>query len=271
LEQARLVLAFSDQRRFPLEPGGLLFPTKQLVPAAFLPERRFSMVVEPLYFHAEPIGFVLFEIGPLDGSVYEVLHAQISSALKGALLFREAQGQKRQLIESQAILKELSIRDPLTGLHNRRYLEEVLNREIQQALDLQRSLGVIMIDIDHFKRFNDRYGHVAGDALLRQLSATFRNHIRGSDIACRFGGEEFVLVLPDASAEVTRERAEFLCKAARGLRVDVEGQDAAMITLSLGVAVAPDHGACSEDLLKAADAAMYRAKDSGRDRVAVAA
>ena len=117
----------------PLEPDGILFPTRQLIPESLLPDSRFSLMVEPLYFQQEQIGFVLFEIGPLDGSVYEVLRAQISSALKGALLFREVQGQQRKLAESEAQLKELSIRDPLTGLYNRRFLEETLEREIRKS------------------------------------------------------------------------------------------------------------------------------------------
>ncbi len=271
LEQARLVLAFSGNRRIPLEPGGILFPTRQLIPEMLLPERRFSLMVEPLYFQQEQIGFVLFEIGPLDGSVYEVLRAQISSALKGALLFREVQGQQRKLAESEALLKELSIRDSLTGLYNRRFLEETLEREIHKHTRNRVSLGMIMIDIDHFKRFNDLYGHATGDELLRQLGALFLSHIRGSDVACRFGGEEFVIILPEASLETTRERAEYLRQITRQILVYYQGLVVEMVTLSLGVAAFPLHGLSGKALLKAADAALYRAKDEGRDRVVIAA
>ena len=174
------------------------------------------------------------------------------------------------MAESEALLKELSIRDVLTGLFNRRYLEETLAREINRSARKELALGVMMIDIDHFKHFNDRYGHAAGDELLRQLGAALRAHVRGSDVACRYGGEEFILVLPESSLEVTLKRAEQLLEVVRRLQVNYEGQPVGRVTISVGVAVTPDHGATSEAVLKAADAALYRAKDEGRDRVVVA-
>jgi diguanylate cyclase (GGDEF)-like protein len=270
LDSARMVLAFSQNRRMPLPPDGILYPTRQLIPESLLPDSRFSLMVEPLYFQREPIGFALFGIGPLDGSVYEVLRAQISSALKGALLFREVQGQQRRLAESEAQLKELSIRDPLTGLYNRRFLEETLEREIHKSERSQHSLGMIMIDIDHFKRFNDLYGHATGDELLRQLGALLIRYIRGSDAACRFGGEEFVIILPEATLAATQERAEFLRHITSQIQVFYQELAVEMVTLSLGVAAFPLHGANGQALLKAADTALYRAKNEGRDRVIVA-
>lgn len=269
LANARLVLACAEGKRLPLEPGGLSYPTRQLVPENLLPENRFSLVAEALHFQQEQIGVVLFEIGAQDGVVYEVLRAQISSALKGALLFREVQDQKHQLAESEARLKELSIRDPLTGLHNRRFLEEAMAQELLKGCQQQLTLGVIMIDIDHFKRFNDLYGHATGDELLRQLGKLFLSHVRGSDVACRYGGEEFVIVLPEASLETTRQRAEFLRQAANQILVYYNTLMVGRITLSLGIAVYPQHGVDSATLLKAADNALYRAKDEGRNRVVV--
>ena len=127
-----------------------------------------------------------------------------------------------------------------------------------------------MIDIDHFKLFNDRYGHATGDEMLRQLGAAFLRMIRGSDVACRYGGEEFILVLPEATLEVIRQRAEQVRLEVRRLRVEFEGQPVEQITISLGIAVSPLHGVTTETLLKAADDALYRAKNEGRDRVVVA-
>lgn len=167
-------------------------------------------------------------------------------------------------------LQQQSIRDTLTGLYNRRYVEETLARELRRAERMQRSLGVIMFDIDHFKDFNDTFGHDAGDALLRALGTMLREGIRGEDIPCRYGGEEFVLILPEATLEVTRERARALGDAVRHL--DVRHRDRALgaITLSVGVAASPQHGRTMEVLLRAADGALYRAKQNGRARIEIA-
>ena len=167
-------------------------------------------------------------------------------------------------------LREQSIRDSLTGLFNRRYMEETLKREISRVTRHLHPLGIIMIDIDHFKRFNDTHGHAAGDALLSELGRFLQSHIRGEDVACRYGGEEFILIMPDASLEAARQRAELLRQEANGLRVRDAAQTHEGITLSIGVAVFPQHGRTMETVLLAADAALYRAKQEGRDQVAVA-
>ena len=174
------------------------------------------------------------------------------------------------LLQSQALLREQSVRDHLTGLFNRRYMEETLERELLRAARKQLSLGIIMLDVDEFKHFNDTYGHAAGDLILRELGSLLLRQVRGEDIACRSGGDEFILILPDASREVTRERAERICAYARQLHLQFEEQSLAAIGLSLGVAVFPEHGAASTGILRAADAALYRAKHEGRDRVIVA-
>ena len=116
------------------------------------------------------------------------------------------------LLKSEALLREQSVRDHLTGLFNRRYMEETLERELLRASRKQLSLGIIMLDVDDFKRFNDTYGHAAGDAILRELGSLLLEHVRGEDIACRYGGDEFIIVLPDASREVTRKRAELIAR-----------------------------------------------------------
>lgn len=167
-------------------------------------------------------------------------------------------------------LRGQAIRDPLTGLFNRRYMEETLERELRWAERRERPLAVIVLDIDHFKPFNDRFGHEAGDGLLRELAILLKTNSRAGDIACRYGGEEFVLILPDASLDNARRRAAQIMEAARNLRVFHRDQALDPITLSLGVAAFPEHGRSGEALLRTADAALYQAKAAGRDRVIVA-
>jgi diguanylate cyclase (GGDEF)-like protein len=155
----------------------------------------------------------------------------------------------------------------LTGLFNRRYLEETLERELLRASRKHLSLGIIMLDVDNFKQFNDTWGHVAGDVILRELGNLFMKHVRGEDVACRYGGDEFMIILPDVSREITRERAERLCEHTRYINIQFDGQILGAITLSLGVVVFPEDGSTSTVILKAADAALYRAKHEGRNRV----
>jgi diguanylate cyclase (GGDEF)-like protein/PAS domain S-box-containing protein len=174
------------------------------------------------------------------------------------------------LLESQKLLREQSVRDHLTGLFNRRYMEETLERELLRAARKQLSLGVIMLDVDNLKRFNDTYGHAAGDAILRELGKMLLGHVRGEDIPSRYGGDEFIIVLPDASREVTRERAELLRQNAHHFNIQFEGQTLEPVTLSLGVAVFPEDGSTRAAVLKAVDDALYRAKREGRDRVVLA-
>ena len=121
-------------------------------------------------------------------------------------------------------LREQAIHDSLTGLFNRRYMEETLKRELSRAARKNVPLGIIMLDLDHFKQFNDTFGHSAGDALLRELGVFFQSHIRGEDIACRQGGEEFMLILPEASLDNTRKRAEHLGEEVKHLNVQYRGQ-----------------------------------------------
>ena len=162
-------------------------------------------------------------------------------------------------------LRSQAIRDPLTGLFNRRYLEETMERELNRVKRQETTLGVIMMDLDHFKEYNDTFGHSGGDGLLSALGILLRSQIRGEDIACRYGGEEFLLILPGASLEVALERAESLRQAVKEMHQHQQGLKPT--TLSLGVAVYPTHGDTGLEIIKAADAALYRAKQAGRDRV----
>jgi len=167
-------------------------------------------------------------------------------------------------------LRAQAVRDSLTGLYNRRYMEQALEREILRAARNGRTVGVIMLDLDHFKNFNDSHGHEAGDQLLRVLGDYLLTHVRAEDIACRYGGEEFLVILPEASPAMSRSRAEELWKGVQGLHVNFHGELLRGTTASFGVAVFPGHGTTMAELLRAADTAMYAAKRQGRDRVETA-
>ena len=170
------------------------------------------------------------------------------------------------LAMSEALLREQSVRDHLTGIFNRRYMEETLERELYRAAREHLSIGIMMIDVDDFKRFNDTYGHAAGDEILREFGVLLQEHVRKEDIPCRYGGDEFIVVLPGASLKVTQERAELLRESTHNLPIQFDET----VTISLGIAVFPENGATSEAVLKAADDALYRAKSAGRDRVVIA-
>jgi diguanylate cyclase (GGDEF)-like protein/PAS domain S-box-containing protein len=167
-------------------------------------------------------------------------------------------------------LRAQAVRDPLTGLFNRRYMEETLEREIRRAIRYQRPLGVIMLDIDHFKQFNDTFSYAAGDTLLRELGTVLKNNLRADDVTCRYGGEEFVLILPESSLEDTARRAENLREACKNMQVQHRGQALGLVTISLGVAAYPEHGESAEDLLRAVDTALHSSKSGGRDCVSIA-
>ena len=171
----------------------------------------------------------------------------------------------------QQTLRYQSVRDPLTGLFNRRYMEESIAREFSRVLREGRELGIVMFDIDHFKRLNDTYGHDMGDAVLRQLGKVLLAHVRGEDIACRYGGEEFIVILPGANLEVSRTRAEELRKLIADMNVQWDGRSVGGISVSLGVAGFPQHGKSWQEVIKQADQALYLAKKSGRKQVIVAA
>jgi diguanylate cyclase (GGDEF)-like protein/PAS domain S-box-containing protein len=174
-------------------------------------------------------------------------------------------------LQSREKLRDQSIRDPLTGLFNRRFIEESLERELIRARRKNQSLSVLFLDIDHFKRFNDTFGHDAGDLVLQSFADLLRRFFRGDDVACRWGGEEFAVVLPDSSPYHAAARADSLRREVKNLALRHRGVPLAPITFSVGVAAFPDHGSASTDLFKIADECLYQSKASGRDRTTVGA
>lgn len=167
-------------------------------------------------------------------------------------------------------LRDQSIRDALTGMFNRRYLLETSRREFSRAARAGQSVSILSIDVDHFKKFNDNHGHDAGDTVLRAVADVLKSSFRDEDVPCRFGGEEFVVLLPGATAEAAAQKAEQLRAKIEGLVVRYVDGNLPRITISTGVAAFPDCGDNPPAVLKAADDALYRAKDAGRNRVELA-
>jgi diguanylate cyclase (GGDEF)-like protein/PAS domain S-box-containing protein len=165
----------------------------------------------------------------------------------------------------QEELREQAIHDPLTRLYNRRYLNETLARELVRAGRENNPLSVIISDIDHFKMINDTYGHLVGDKFLVEIASLMKKYARGSDIVCRYGGEEFLLVLPGTTLDSATKRAEEIRQKCAEIILQHEGKDL-KVTMSFGVAIYPDHGKEAEEIIVKADKALYRAKAQGRNR-----
>jgi diguanylate cyclase (GGDEF)-like protein len=177
---------------------------------------------------------------------------------------------ERELTQANRRLLARALRDSLTGLYNRGYLEESLERETSRARRSEQPLGVMLVDVDHFKRINDSFGHPAGDAVLRAVGRYLLSLARAEDIPCRYGGEEFVLVMAHASPATVRERAERLRVGVQGLAIEHDGREIGPVTLSVGIAMFPEHGDDWRAVLQAADTALYAAKAAGRNRVEMA-
>ena len=221
----------------------------------------------PLAAHGETLGVLYLEFPPRDpsgnGDPVRVLERQVT-AVGERLSLALANLRLREALQQQ------SIRDTLTGLYNRRFMEESLARELGRAARTSQPVSMIMMDIDHFKRFNDTFGHQAGDALLKALGEFVNQRTRGQDVACRYGGEEFALILAGCSLENACKRAQVLREELKQLKVRHGGQSMGAITLSMGVASFPAQANNTEALVKSADDALYRAKKEGRDRVVAA-
>jgi diguanylate cyclase (GGDEF)-like protein/PAS domain S-box-containing protein len=217
----------------------------------------------PLIAHGELVGLLHLRSGDHDpGQMIRferlagLLAEQIALALANLTL--------KDKLRSQAI------RDPLTGLFNRRYMEETLERELRRADRHSSTVGVIMFDVDRLKPINDQYGHDAGDVLLKAVGELLVRMFRGEDVACRFGGDEFTVILPEASLADLWSRANQLRDSFKKITLDMDGNPIGPATLSIGIAVFPDHAAGAERLIQLADAAAYQAKSEGGDRVMIA-
>jgi diguanylate cyclase (GGDEF)-like protein/PAS domain S-box-containing protein len=220
------------------------------------------------------------------GNTVGVLHLEFESAAElrydaGTESFRDSHQRLAVSAASQIALslaslqlretlREQAIRDPLTRLFNRRFLEESLERELQLAGRKKQSTAVLFLDLDHFKKFNDTFGHDAGDMVLQSLADLFRAFFRATDICCRYGGEEFAIILPESSAQDAAARADVLRSEVKRLRLQYKKQTLGPLSLSVGVAAFPEHGSTSGELLKIADQCLYESKARGRDVVTVA-
>ncbi|MEO5710612.1 MAG: diguanylate cyclase [Nocardioidaceae bacterium] len=204
----------------------------------------------------------LRDVGPPPGTVRRAgqsLHQLATTAVEQASLALLS-------LEMSEELQAQAMRDPLTSLYNRRFMDEWVRGELSRTDRAETSLGVIMVDIDRFKEVNDTFGHDAGDHVLRAVAATLRSSLRPEDIACRYGGEEFVLLLSGISAETLTTRAEVLRARVSDLRIEHDGVLLPQVNVSAGFALYPQHGTHFNAVLGAADEALYRAKQSGRNR-----
>lgn len=220
-----------------------------------------SYVCVPLMAECQALGLLHLQNGAhgLTGKEKELAR---ELAEQGALALRN--------LHKLRELEERATRDSLTGLYNRYFMQDSLEREVARAARGKQPVAIIMLDIDHFKRFNTKFSWLGGDALLRDFGRFLKQQIREEDIACRYGGEEFVLILPGASLKVARQRAEKLRKAVKQLAVRDEDRVLDPVSLSLGVAAFPRHGMTPNAVLRAAAGALSRAKAEGRDRVILA-
>lgn len=226
----------------------------------------------PLSSAGETLGLLVFFCCPEKSKSARGPDFLETSRQKKDLMLSFAQRTAMSLanIKLQQSLKEQSIRDPLTGLYNRRYLEETMDRELTRARRAGQPVSVIMADLDHFKKINDFYGHEAGDYVLQMIARTLQRAVRSEDIVCRYGGEEFTVIMPGLSLEKALARAEMILNSVRHLEL-VQGNTIIQnITISVGVASYPEHGERGLELVQAADLALLRAKKEGRNRVRAA-
>lgn len=223
------------------------------------PSQPASTTCIPMQAQGFSLGFVYLS-SPGQGGVPGLALAEMAAEHLSLALFN---------LRLQERLRNQSIRDPLTGLFNRRYLDESLSRELARCQRRGLPLSVFVIDIDHFKKFNDNHGHDAGDVVLKAFADLLRKRTREEDIACRMGGEEFVVICPELELETAVERANDIRTALQALHVAHLNTTLPTITVSIGIALAPQHGSHPDQLIKAADTALYLAKNNGRNRVEV--
>jgi diguanylate cyclase (GGDEF)-like protein/PAS domain S-box-containing protein len=221
----------------------------------------------PMVAQGNTVGTLLLEFQNTAESRYEFGESFRGSHQRLAVSVASQIALSLASLQLRDTLREQSIRDPLTRLFNRRFLEESFERELQLASRKSQSIAVLFLDLDHFKRFNDTFGHDAGDLVLQSLADLFRSFFRATDICCRYGGEEFAIILPESTSQDAAIRANALRSEVKSLRLQYKKQSLGQLTLSVGVAAFPEHGSTSEKLLKIADQCLYESKASGRDIV----
>jgi diguanylate cyclase (GGDEF)-like protein len=239
-----------------------------------------ALLLVPILSHGAPRAMLLLENGLARGAftadrldAVTLIAGQLAVSFDNALLYasleRKVAERTEALERANERLEQLSITDPLTGLANRRHFAEVLDAEWERSLRQQLPIGVAMIDVDHFKLYNDHYGHILGDACLQHVAAALNQAVRQHvDLVARYGGEEFVIILPGAGIDVVRTVAERVRSAVAGLREPHEQAAAGIVTVSIGVAAfLPSAHITAEQLIQAADAALYEAKRNGRNQV----
>jgi diguanylate cyclase (GGDEF)-like protein len=226
-----------------------------------------AYVCEPLTAQGEVIGMLHIQ-SSTPRTMPEVAGLSGATDLPERLVATLAENLAMALsnLNLREVLRLQSIRDPLTGLFNRRYMEETFERELGRVKRNQAGLTVIMFDVDHFKKYNDSYGHHAGDAVLSHIGSYLKTNVRSEDIPCRYGGEEFLLIMPGLSADGALRRAESIRTGIAHLTVENRGQPLPKVTVSMGVAAFPAHGDSASTIIQAADEALYRAKRNGRNR-----
>jgi diguanylate cyclase (GGDEF)-like protein len=220
------------------------------------PDERSCTLCVPMQARGEVYGVLQF-FDPAERQLPQA-EAELAQAVADGVSLALANVALREKLRNQAL------RDELTGLYNRRFLEETLPRIVAHAERRNAPVAVLMLDLDHFKQVNDRYGHAVGDAVLREVGAMLLTRLRRMDIACRYGGEELTVLMPDCGAVDALARAEEICAMVRGLR-DRADSTLPAVTISIGVAAWPEHGEQIGRVLEAADAALYQAKRQGRD------
>jgi len=231
--------------------------------------QRVSLCV-PLIAQGEKVGLLTIE-PPLGADAdADADYAALARDHSLAVMLAEHLALALTNLNLRETLSRHSLQDALTGLANRRFLEQMAERECHRARRRNAVLGLMMVDVDHFKRFNDTYGHDVGDLVLKELGTVLMQNCRTEDIVCRLGGEEFLVVIEAAAVPEIVRKAEALCRSIREDVVIRHGSERLMVTASLGVAIYPTHGAKFWDAVKVADQALYQAKSTGRDRVAVA-
>jgi diguanylate cyclase (GGDEF)-like protein len=240
-------------------------PEKELICAHFKENkhlRPYSCI--PLFAQSDILGLLYLEWKENDLELTKKSNQQLLATMVAEQI---AIGLSN--IQLRETLRNQSFRDALTGLYNRRYLEETLEREMSRCSRKSTNLALLMIDIDHFKQFNDNFGHEAGDIVIQSLATVLRDFVRKEDISCRYGGEEFIVIMPEVDLDAALERAQILHEEVSHIHLRYGSAALTQITISIGLAVFPLHANHMRGLITASDEALYQAKNSGRNKTMV--